>query len=216
MTRHAKVLFRGALLTLLASVVASAQTAVPFHVVGGGTADCISAIPGEFTNFNGVGQATLLVDYELVNATVGVTNYLTAPGVFPAVAEFGNEPIRRLCSPARSTRTRLLHYSGIVTLTPVDPIDPSQGFDALFIADFVPVVGSGQGVFADVIGGSFEMTANSTQPFIPKGLPPLPPTLDPPYEWFSDGGALLFVPEPSAVSLVSLICLAGTIRKWFN
>ena len=49
-----------------------AQVAIPFQVTGGGTADCLSAIPGDYSNYNGTGNATLLGDYVLDMATVGI------------------------------------------------------------------------------------------------------------------------------------------------
>ena len=174
----------------------------PIFVTGQGTADFLSAVPGEFAPFGGTGRVTYgsnSFDYTLSSADVGGLT-VTSPGP-PVIADFSNSvPVTFSSSDPNEPSEISMNYAGEVTLTPFD----DTRFTAVFVATFEPIVGSGKGVFADVNGGSFEMTAIAAQPFVPK-LDPSQKTFstDVPYVWLSTGGindTLTAIPEPSVWS----------------
>ena len=71
---------------------------------------------------------------------------------------------------------------GIVQLFP-DPDEPGKVF-AVFIAEFTPIVGASTGRFANVVGGSFDMTA-TTESFALDD--PENPPVDIAYSWSGSG-----------------------------
>ena len=75
----------------------------------------------------------------------------------------------------------MLHYAGIVTLTPVldENNQPTGEFTSRWVADFTPVTDQCTGRFQKVVGGSFEMIATT-------GAIALTDT-DIPYTWEGDG-----------------------------
>ena len=86
----------------------------------------------------------------------------------------------------------VVDYAGTVALT-----DVGGGlFDTTWVADFTPVIGQSTGVFADVIGGSFTVTAE-TDNFMMGQVPVN-------YTW-GGSGTLQFIPEPSS----AIFLLAG-------
>lgn len=201
---------------LLTSPLLASEVVRPIFVSGQGTADYLSAIPGEFVPFGGTGQITFgsnSLAYTLTSADVGGLS-VTNPGP-PVIADFSNSiPVTFTSTDPNEPSAISMNYAGEVTLTPFD----ATQFMAVFVATFEPIVGSGTGVFSDVIGGSFEMTAITTQPFVPK----LSPTqtsfsTDVPYVWVSTGGVgdtLTAIPEPSVWSMTLLIGGLVGIKRW--
>lgn len=191
---------------LMAAAPALSQVPVPVAVEGGGSPDFLTAVPGEFADLGATGIFTFggaPFSYELTSGDVGGL-VVTNPGP-PLIADFSNSaPVTFSVSAGDIS----MNYAGEVTLTPVD----NENFTAVFVANFVPIVGSGTGVFEDVVGGQFEMTATTSGPFIPKLDPSQIDgfTIEPPYTWSTTGGAgdfFLVIPEPT--SLASILCLAS-------
>lgn len=90
--------------------------------------------------------------------------------------------------------------TGTATIAPL----PSGLADVTWLATFNPVPGSGTGIFANVTGGSFFMTA--------KMFSIDPTSTDIPYSWTSEMGYLTVVPEPSA-SLLVLMSICGLVSR---
>ncbi|QDU89739.1 hypothetical protein Pla175_31340 [Pirellulimonas nuda] len=183
--------------------VGHAQTPVPVSVVGSGTGAFLSAVPTDFADLSGTGTFSfggLSLPYELTSGDVGGL-MITNPGP-PIVGDFSNLAAVVFSTPSGDIA---MDYAGQVTLTPVD----ATNLTGVFIATFVPIVGSGTGVFSGVVGGQFEMTAIVAEPFVPRTDPTQIDgfSLDIPYTWSTTGGGGDFftvVPEPSSLATAGL------------
>ncbi|TWT77534.1 hypothetical protein Pla123a_21950 [Posidoniimonas polymericola] len=206
------------LLTVLtaAAAPAAAQTPSPVSITGTGKVDYFTALPGEFSPFGGEGTFSFMgvdMPYTLTSADVGGLNFID-PGP-PAVATFSNSiPVTFASTDPSEPSEISMNYTGEVTLTPTDMTGTQ--FTAVFIADFTPIAGSGVGLFADVVGGTFEMTAVVSDPFVPIVDPTQTVfTLNSPYQWNSSGGALdvfLVTPEPAAAAMAWVLGLIAAGR----
>ncbi|TWT33589.1 hypothetical protein KOR34_34210 [Posidoniimonas corsicana] len=201
---------------LIAAASASAQTPLPVSIDGAGTADFLSAVPTDFAPFNATGMINFRgesLPYELTSADVGGV-MITDPGP-PLVADFSNSVPVTFSSTAPGDGSQIsLNYQGVVTLTPVSATE----FTAEFVADFTPIAGTGAGLFDGVVGGSFEMTAVVSQPFVPKLDPSQVDgySLDIPFTWMTTGGAndvFQVVPEPATAWLALVGAVAAARRR---
>ena len=94
----------------------------------------------------------------------------------------------------------VVDYAGEVTL-----VDLGNGvFDTTWVATFTPVIGASTGIFADLIGGSFVVTAE-TDNFSPGEAPVN-------YTW-SGSGNLLFVPEPTTIGIMLVGFVGLAVRR---
>jgi len=147
----------------------------PFKVSGGGTVDFLPLDPtGPSAPHNATGNATQLGNYYLVDAAVQIDSFID-----PLTANFSSavDPV----FVAANGDKLVLHYEGIVKLTPVldENNQPTGEFTSRWVADFTPVLEECTGRFEKVVGGSFEMIATS-------GAFQLSDT-DIPYQWKGDG-----------------------------
>lgn len=182
--------------TLVAASTLSSQTVeafqVPFQVFSGeGTADFVPLVEGQSADhFITTGAATLLGNYtgqgevRLDTFTSATTADFSSAQPFVFTGQNGDE--------------LAFNYAGNVSLG-----DAGGGLAfGTFVAEFNPVLGSGTGQFADVIGGSFIMTAITEAFALVPG--PAPGNEDVAYTWSSDEGYLMFVPEPSSLALLMI------------
>jgi hypothetical protein len=154
------------------------------HNITAGTAE----FGGMSLNYTGNGRAILLG----LPDTSGFAPFQSAT---PFLFDFGGGD------------TLLMHYgrtdfgaaeTGKVLLV------PSPGAIATtWYAEFNPVPGSGTGKFADVVGGSIYMIAETGEVD--------PEATDIPYRWSSDQGFLTTVPEPSSLVVLAGVALIGLL-----
>ncbi len=136
---------------------AASDTVVkPFKVSGGGTADFLPLVPGTFSPFNATGTATNLGKYtgEGSLQVDAANNTFSSYEPFVFVGANGDE----------------LHFTfeGVVELEPIT----ATTFRSTWTATFTPVIGENTGKFANVVGGSLTMIAQTgefelTDPDIP-------------------------------------------------
>jgi hypothetical protein len=209
------------IIVVVSSLPASADILLPVSVTGSGQAEYLSALPNDFPDFGGTGVISFMgtnLAYTLTSADVGglMVTGLNGTGLADStliVADFSNQdPVVFASTDPGENSEIAFNYSGTVTITRFNVSSP---FNAVFIADFVPIAGSGSGIFADVTGGSFEMTAATLAPFIPRVDPSQQVgdgsfTVQVPYTWISSGGssdALRVVPEPTSIGLLTVATL---------
>ncbi len=146
----------------------------PFKISGGGTLDMLPLAPGSQGNHTAVGTATGVGKYHLSEAAAQLDGFID-----PLTANFSSaiDPV----FVAANGDELVLHYEGIVTLTPVldENNQPTGEFTSRWVAEFTPVTDKCTGRFLKVVGGSFEMIATT-------GAFALTDT-DIPYTWEGDG-----------------------------
>lgn len=176
---------------------ARAQVDIPFQVTSGvGTLDQFpdGSNPTPMHNIT-TGTAEFggqSLNYTMPTAAFEVLGPPDASGTLPfhsaspGFFDFGNGD------------TLLLHYgrtdfgaptTGFATITPDGNLN-----DVIFLATFNPVPGSGTGIFENVVGGDFFMTAMMDNVDLAG--------TDIPYSWSSDVGKLTLVPEPCVFAIV--------------
>lgn len=197
--------------------VASAQAAtIPFQVVAGtGTLDQFPSPPENPSENHYISSGSLIFGDQVYSYTVDQASFEIlgpVPGDPSSVYFQSDVPAR---FDAGDGNVIEFHYgrtdfgapqNGVATLSPTGLTSPGGAplFDVIFLATFNPVPGSGTGVFADVVSGAFFMTAVSDNVDVTG--------VDIPYNWSSDVGGYVTIPEPSSLLIAGLACL-GLVRR---
>ncbi|MCA9263521.1 MAG: hypothetical protein KDA60_06710 [Planctomycetales bacterium] len=177
---------------------AEAQVNIPFQVLSGaGTLDQFPSATENVQDHNIMSGSVQFGDQTLAYTGDGSVRLLglpdetgTAPfdSATPFLFDFGD---------GNSIQLHYGHPEVGAPSTGSATIQPSSQPDLVnvtWLATFNPVPGTGTGIFENVVGGAFFMTASQTE------VDPTGQNL--PYMWSSDPGYLTVVPEPHCLAIL--------------